>query len=60
MLQIVQAFDREPIAEIPTDDAAALEAKLDAATRASRDRDGWPKPHERIAVLPRRPRRVRF
>src|SRR3954463_1401932 len=53
MLQIVQAFDRAPIAEIPTDDAVALEAKLEAATRAFQDRDGWPKPHERIAVLRR-------
>ena len=49
----MQAFDRAPIAEIPTDDAAALEAKLEAATQAFRDRDGWPKPHERIAVLRR-------
>src|SRR5829696_3168721 len=53
MLQVVQAFDRTPLAEIPTDDAAALEAKLEAATRAFRDRNSWPKPHERIAVLRR-------
>src|SRR5829696_584209 len=53
MLQIVQAFDRNPIAEIPTDDAVALDAKLEAATRAFRDRNSWPKPHERIAVLRR-------
>jgi acyl-CoA reductase-like NAD-dependent aldehyde dehydrogenase len=53
MLQVVQAFDRAPIAEIPTDDAVALEAKLDGATRAFRDRAHWPKPHERIAVLRR-------
>jgi acyl-CoA reductase-like NAD-dependent aldehyde dehydrogenase len=53
MLQVVQAFDRAPLAEIPTDDADALEAKLEAATRAFRDRNGWPKPHERIAVLRR-------
>jgi hypothetical protein len=53
MLHIVQAYDREPIAEIPTDDAVALEAKLEAATRIFRDRDHWPKPHERIAVLRR-------
>src|SRR3954468_19373525 len=53
MLQIVQAFDREPIAEIPVDDAVALEAKLEAATRVFRDRDRWPKPHERVAVLSR-------
>ena len=32
---------------------ADLEAKLEAASRAFRDRDGWPKPHERIAVLRR-------
>ena len=31
----VQGFDREPIAEIATDDAAVLEAKLVAASRAS-------------------------
>jgi len=36
MLQVVQAFDREPIAEIPTDDADALEAKLERAARAFR------------------------
>src|SRR4051812_25265334 len=53
MLQVVQAFDREPITEIPTDGADALEAKLDRAARAFRDRDAWPKPHERIAVLRR-------
>jgi acyl-CoA reductase-like NAD-dependent aldehyde dehydrogenase len=53
MLQVVQAFDREPIAEIPTDDAATLEAKLGAATRAFRDRPGWLKPHQRIALLRR-------
>ena len=32
-LQVVQAYDRAPIAEIDTDDAAALEAKLAAATQ---------------------------
>ncbi len=31
MLEVVQAFDRMPIAEIETDDAAALERKLQAA-----------------------------
>src|ERR671910_31032 len=39
MLQIVQAFDREPIAEIATDDAAVLEAKLEAASRAFTTKD---------------------
>lgn len=53
MLQVVQAFDRAPIEEIATDDAAALEAKLQAAEKAFRDRDHWLKPHERIAILRR-------
>ncbi|MCF3934075.1 aldehyde dehydrogenase family protein [Acuticoccus sp. M5D2P5] len=51
MLKVVQAFDRAPIAEIETDDAAALERKLEAAERVFRDRDGWLKPHQRIAIL---------
>jgi acyl-CoA reductase-like NAD-dependent aldehyde dehydrogenase len=51
MLEVVQAFDRVPIAEIETDDAAALERKLQAAERAIKDRDGWLKPHQRIAIL---------
>jgi len=40
MLKVVQAFDRTPIVEIETDDAAALERKLQAAERVFRDRDG--------------------
>lgn len=51
MLTVVQAFDRAPIAEIATDDAAALERKLQAAEKVFRDRDGWLKPHQRIAIL---------
>jgi len=38
MLQIVQAYDRSPIAQVATDDADALEAKLDLAVRAFRER----------------------
>lgn len=53
MLTVVQAFDRAPIAEIETDDVTALERKLQAAERAFRDRDGWFKPHERVAILRR-------
>jgi acyl-CoA reductase-like NAD-dependent aldehyde dehydrogenase len=53
MLQVVQAYDRTPIAEVPTDDGAALESKLTAADRVFRDRNGWMKPHERIAILRR-------
>jgi acyl-CoA reductase-like NAD-dependent aldehyde dehydrogenase len=50
-IQIVQAFDRAPVAQVPPDDAGALEAKLAAATRAFRDRDQWRQPHERVDVL---------
>jgi len=53
MLKVVQAFDRAPIAEIETDDARALERKLQAAERVFKDRDGWLKPHQRIAILRR-------
>ena len=52
-LQVVQAYDRAPIEEIDADDAAALESKLESATRTFRDRAGWLKAHERIAVLGR-------
>ena len=40
--QVVQAYDRALIKEIPADDAAALEAKLEAAFRLMKDRDGVP------------------
>ncbi|WP_353183078.1 aldehyde dehydrogenase family protein [Bosea sp. (in: a-proteobacteria)] len=51
MLQVVQAYDRAPIAEIETDDEAALERKLQAAQDAFKNRDAWLKPHQRIAIL---------
>ncbi|NKJ07461.1 aldehyde dehydrogenase family protein [Rhizobium sp. SG741] len=52
-LKVYQAFDRELIAEIPADDAAALERKLDVAARAFADRNGWLPAHRRIAILRR-------
>ena len=52
-LQVVQAYDRARIAEIDTDDAAALEAKLATATRVFRDRSDRPQVHERADVLRR-------
>ena len=48
MLQIVQAYDRRPIAEVEFEGAEALEAKLETAARCFRDRAGWLEPHERI------------
>ena len=52
-LQVVQAFDRVLITEIPTDDAQALEAKLNTAALILRSREAWLKPHERMAILKR-------
>jgi acyl-CoA reductase-like NAD-dependent aldehyde dehydrogenase len=53
MLQVVYAFDRKPLAEVPVDDAAAVERKLQAAVSAFKDRENWLEPHERTAVLRR-------
>jgi acyl-CoA reductase-like NAD-dependent aldehyde dehydrogenase len=52
-LQVVQAFDRALVTEIPADDSHALETKLGAAARMMRDRDAWLKPHQRSAILQR-------
>ena len=65
MLQIVQAYDRRPLAEVQTEGVDALETKLERAARCFRDRDEWLEPHERIAVLSRlaslmEPRREKF
>lgn len=50
-LQVLQAFDRTVISEIPMDDARMLEAKLASAARAMRDRGAWLKPHQRGGIL---------
>ena len=49
-LNVVQAFDRASIAEIPCDDGAALDAKLALASRVLRDRSTWMKPHQRMEI----------
>ena len=53
MLQVVRAFDRSPLEEVPVDDAVALEGKLAAAQQAFRDRGGWLPPYRRIEILRR-------
>lgn len=53
MIEVLQAFDRRPIAELPTDDASALEVKLTTARARFQDRAGWLQPHERMRVLRR-------
>jgi acyl-CoA reductase-like NAD-dependent aldehyde dehydrogenase len=49
--QVVQAYDRALIKEIPADGAAGLEAKLEAAFRLGKGRDGALKPHQRSTIL---------
>lgn len=50
-MQVFNAFDRQLITEIPTDDAHTLEAKLSLLTQTFRDRPNWLKPHQRIKIL---------
>jgi len=50
-MKVYQAFDRVPIAELPADDASALERKLQVAAKAFADRDGWLPAHQRMAIL---------
>jgi acyl-CoA reductase-like NAD-dependent aldehyde dehydrogenase len=51
MIEVVQAFDRAPITEIGSDDAAALERKIETARRVFADRGAWLKPHQKIDIL---------
>ncbi|MDL2402664.1 aldehyde dehydrogenase family protein [Rhizobium mayense] len=50
-LTVFQAFDRSPVREIPMDDAPALATKIAIAAAAFKDRDGWLKTYERVAIL---------
>lgn len=58
MLQVVQAFDGEPIAELEFDEPADCERKLQAATRAFGDKGGRLKPYQRVEILRRLATRV--
>jgi acyl-CoA reductase-like NAD-dependent aldehyde dehydrogenase len=51
MIEVVQAFDRAPIAQLESDDAAALDRKIEAARAVYADRGAWMKPHQRIGIL---------
>jgi acyl-CoA reductase-like NAD-dependent aldehyde dehydrogenase len=51
MMEIFQAFDRAPIAQLDTDDAAALEHKISTAAKLFADRSARLKPHQRIDIL---------
>jgi acyl-CoA reductase-like NAD-dependent aldehyde dehydrogenase len=51
MIEVVQAFDRVPIARLDSDDAPALDQKIEAARRVFADRHAWLKTHQRIDIL---------
>src|ERR1700752_4725871 len=53
MIQVVNAFDRTPIAQLDSDDATALERKIGAAVQLSADWGSRLKAHQRIEVLKR-------
>jgi acyl-CoA reductase-like NAD-dependent aldehyde dehydrogenase len=53
MIDVVQAFDRAPIAELSSDDAAALERKIAMAARLFADRKARLKPHQKMEILRR-------
>ncbi|MGN6620550.1 MAG: aldehyde dehydrogenase family protein [Sphingomonas sp.] len=58
MIEIVQPFDRAIITELPVDSEGSIEAKLEAASRAYRQRDGWLPVAERVAILRRVAERI--
>jgi hypothetical protein len=41
MIEVVQAFDRATIAELDSDDSAALDRKIETARMLFADRSGW-------------------
>jgi acyl-CoA reductase-like NAD-dependent aldehyde dehydrogenase len=51
MIEVVQAFDRTPIARLECDDRAALDRKIEAARRLFADRGAWLKTHQRMEIL---------
>jgi acyl-CoA reductase-like NAD-dependent aldehyde dehydrogenase len=51
MIEVVQAFDRATIAELDSNDAAALDRKIETARRLFADRSGWLKTYQRIEIL---------
>ena len=53
MVEVVQAFDRKPIACLVVDDEVALEKKLSTASCLLADRNKWLEKSERIKILHR-------
>jgi acyl-CoA reductase-like NAD-dependent aldehyde dehydrogenase len=51
MIEVVQPFDRTAITQIESDDAAALDRKIETARRLHVERGAWLKPHQRMEIL---------
>jgi acyl-CoA reductase-like NAD-dependent aldehyde dehydrogenase len=51
VIHVVQAFDQTPIAELKSDDAAALDRKIETARALFGERGAWLKPHQRMHIL---------
>jgi acyl-CoA reductase-like NAD-dependent aldehyde dehydrogenase len=51
MIEVIQPFDRATIAELDSDDAAALDRKIETARRLFADRSRWLKTYQRIEIL---------
>ena len=57
-MRVTQPYDGELIAEIPVDDAAEIEAKLESAVRVFSSRDNWLPAWQRVDILRRLARLV--
>ena len=51
MIEVVQAFDRTPNAQLDSDNGAALDRKIEAARRLFADRGAWLKTHQWIEIF---------
>lgn len=51
MIDVVQAFDRVLLSQVPTDDADSLEVKLSLARERFKNRQAWIPPFRRVEIL---------
>ncbi|UNK49848.1 aldehyde dehydrogenase family protein [Lysobacter sp. S4-A87] len=51
MIDVVQAFDRVLLSQVPTDDADSLEVKLSLARERFKNRQAWIPPYRRVEIL---------
>ena len=51
MIDVVQAYDRAPITQLPSDDRVMLERKIATAHQVFADRNQWLEPYRRLEIL---------